>query len=402
MITLSRAHDLLRLRRLALSSQGLLTRKPFGRGLAGAINAIAQIGYVQIDTISVVERAHNHVLQSRVPGFVPAMTNQMLVDRDIFEYWSHAAAFIPITDYKFSLPYKQAVKNGKVHWFKSPDKKLMKGLLDRVRTDGPLRSRDLEAASANREGWWDWKPAKKALEQLYMQGDLMVSSREGFQKAYDLTERVLPSGIDAAVPSTEEFAQHLLQRQLGCHGCMTLRGISYLRKDAKLREAIKSLVDEGLATNDLEEVQIPSGDVLILPAGTLDQRLPRVDHRMRILSPFDNAVIQRDRLKALFDFNYQIECYVPAPKRKHGYFSLPLLYGDAFVGRMDCKAHRKDRHFEIKALHCESAKFEDSAAVAAFKDAALQFSEFNGCDRLSLTAVYPKRFAKPIQKALKL
>ena len=147
---------------------------------------------------------------------------------------------------------------------------------------------------------------------------------------------------------------------------------------------------------------MPGGEVFIIRAGTLDYRLPRIDHRMRILSPFDNAVIQRDRLKTLFDFDYQIECYVPAPKRKHGYFSLPLLYGDSFVGRMDCKAHRKDKHFEIKALHCESRKFGDDAVVEAFKEAAIQFSGFNGCDRLSVTAVYPKRFAKPMQQALKL
>ena len=206
MIEINNPQELTRLRRLALSTQGLLQAQPFGHGLDGARKAINQIGYVQIDTISVVERAHHHVLHSRVPKFEPAMTNQLLLNGDIFEYWTHAAAFIPISDFRFSLPYKHAIKSGQTHWFKNPDKKLMDELLARIGSDGPLRSRDLEANTKKRAGWWDWKPAKKALEQLYMQGDLMVSDREGFQKTYDLTERVLPSQMDSKIPSMDEFA----------------------------------------------------------------------------------------------------------------------------------------------------------------------------------------------------
>ena len=180
----SKQQDTARLRRIALSAQGLLQTQPFGRGINGARTAVNHIGYVQIDTISVVERAHHHVLYSRVPDYTPAMLNQMLLDRDVFEYWSHAAAFLPIQDFRFSLPYKHAIKNGQTHWYKNPDQKLMAELLARIRSEGPLKSRDVEAATENRGVWWDWKPAKKALEQLYMQGDLMVSSREGFQKTY--------------------------------------------------------------------------------------------------------------------------------------------------------------------------------------------------------------------------
>jgi len=212
MITINRPRDLVRLRRRSLAAQGLLQTQPFGTGIAGAIKAINHIGYVQLDTISVVERAHHHV-----PKFKPEMTNQMLLDGDIFEYWTHAAALIPIDDYRFSLPYKNEIKSGRIHWYKNPDKKLMLKLLARIRLDGPLRSRDLENSNSKREGWWDWKPAKKALEQLYMQGDLMVSNREGFQKTYDLTERVLPSHINSKTPSTEEFAEHLIEQQLRCH-----------------------------------------------------------------------------------------------------------------------------------------------------------------------------------------
>ena len=129
MIKVNNSKDLARLRRLCLSAQGLLQSQPFGQGLAGARKAINHLGYVQIDTISVVERAHHHVLHSRVPKFNPAMTNQMLVNGDIFEYWTHAAAFIPISDFRFSLPYKHAIKSGQTHWYKTPNRKLMAELL---------------------------------------------------------------------------------------------------------------------------------------------------------------------------------------------------------------------------------------------------------------------------------
>lgn len=121
MIELKHPRDLARLRRLALSSQGLLQIQPYGSGLSGARKAISHLGYVQIDTISVIERAHHHVLHSRVPKFTSDMTNQMLLNGDIFEYWSHAAAFLPINDFRFSLPYKHAIKNGQTHWYKNPD-----------------------------------------------------------------------------------------------------------------------------------------------------------------------------------------------------------------------------------------------------------------------------------------
>ena len=392
--------DHARIRRLALSAQALLQSQPFGRGLSGARRAIAHLGYVQIDTISVVERAHHHVLYSRVPGFKPAMVNQLLLKRDIFEYWAHAAAFLPMDDFRFSLPYKQAIKSGQIHWFKTRDTKLMRELLARIRIDGPLRSRDIETKASSRAGWWDWKPAKKALEQLYMEGDLMVSNREGFQKTYDLTERVLPSEVSTKIPSVGEFAAHLLDQQLRCHGLVSLKGITYLRRNAELRNAVKDLVDERLAQGSLGQVQLPSGDMFLLKSGLLDQRLPRSSNRMRILSPFDNCVIQRDRLKEIFDYDYQLECYLPAAKRKYGYFCLPLLYRDEFIGRMDCKVHRKTRKLEIKSLHLDQTDLDQDQLIPLFVEAMLDFSRFQQCDHIVLGKVNPESFEPALHSAL--
>ncbi|MFT5888608.1 MAG: hypothetical protein ACI9BO_001431 [Zhongshania sp.] len=316
MIELKHSQELARLRRLALEAQGLLQTQAFGSGLAGARKAIEHLGYIQIDSISVVERAHHHIIHTRVPKFEPAMTNKMLLDGDIFEYWTHAAAFLPIADFRFSLPYKNAIKNGQTHCFKTRDTKLMDELLAQIRIDGPIRSRDLESNTTTGAGWWDWKPAKKALEQLYMQGDLMVSDRQGFQKTYDLSERVLPSHVNSKMPSMEEFTAHLLDQQLRCHGLVSLKGLTYLRRNTELRKTMNALVNERLAQRSLEQVRVSSGEVFVLATAALERRLPRWNKRMLILSPFDNSVIQRDRLKALFEYDYQIECYVPEAKRR--------------------------------------------------------------------------------------
>lgn len=401
MIEITRKADRQRIRRITLNAQGLLQAEPFGRGVSGARKAINHIGYVQIDTISVVERAHNHVLHSRVPNYQSEMMNQLLLNRDIFEYWAHAAAFLPIQDFRFSLPYKHAIKNGQTHWYKKRDTKLMNELLERVRIEGPLRSRDLESGNSKRGGWWDWKPAKKALEQLYMEGDLMVTSREGFQKVYDLTERVLPADINTQVPGVEEFAEHILEQQLRCHGLVSLKGLTYLRRNPELRKAIQNLLDEQVAQKVLEQVRLHTGDVYFVETGALEHRLPRVSNQMKILSPFDNSVIQRERLKALFDYNYQIECYVPEAKRQYGYFSLPLLYRDEFIGRMDCKAHRREGRLEIKSLHWEEHDYDDDEVIEAFVKAIDKFKQFQGCDSVVLTDVYPKRLVQSLSIALK-
>lgn len=401
MIEIERPKELARLRRLALAAQGLLQAQPFGRGLAGAREAINHLGYVQIDTISVVERAHHHVVHSRVPGFKPDMINQLLIDKDIFEYWAHAAAFLPIADFRFSLPYKHALKSGQTHWFKNPDKKLMGELLARIESDGPLRSRDLETTTTKRSGWWDWKPAKKALEQLYMQGDLMISDREGFQKTYDLTERVLPSHVNLKMPSMEEFATHIIDQQLRCQGLVSLKGFTYQRRNSELRNTVKTLVNERLAQGDLERVKVRSGEVFIVETGALERPLPRLRNYMQILSPFDNSAIQRERLNALFQYEYQLECYVPEAKRQYGYFCLPLVYRDAFIGRMDCKAHRKIRQLEIKFLHFEPHTFDEGLVVTAFVEAIRQFCHFQQCDSVSLTNVHPEHLSQRLRSALK-
>jgi len=395
----SQPKDLQRLRRIALNSQGLIGSAPFSKGLGGAEAAIQHLGYIQLDSISVIERAHNHIWRSRVPDFKPEQSNQLLESATVFEYWAHAAAYLPMGEYRYYLADKAAVRAGTLRKGYPRDRKLMKQILKQVADEGPLASKDLEDRRTKSNGWWDWKPAKKAIEALYLEGELMICSRAGFQKTYDLTERVLPKGADTTLPTTQERACHMLDQQLACHGLVSTVGATYGRRDAALRKAMKTELDKRHSTEELILVRLPNGSEYHTQPQQLDQPMPRLDNQLKILSPFDNAVIQRKRLIDLFSFDYQLECYVPEPKRNYGYLALPLLYKGEFVGRMDCKAHRAEKVLEVKG-----AFFEESCASPAVSTALAAalpaFAKFQECTDVRVTHVQPKGLQTLLKKAV--
>ena len=400
MLTVSKPRDLQKLRRLALHGQGLTPASAFGHGRTAALRAIEHLGYVQLDSISVIERAHNHTWFSRVPNFNPSLSNDMLEQGEIYEYWAHAAAYMPMRDFRFSLIDKARVRAGE-HRSKLPkDTKLMNKVMQRIRSDGPMSTRDLETPGTKRSGWWDWKPAKKAAERLYLQGDLMICSRVGFQKTYDLTERVLPGSTSTTVPSLSEWAKHLIDEQLNCHSLVTLPGITYSRRHAGLNRAVKAEVLNRVAMAELQQVQLPDNQVYYSRPGLLDQPLPRVSSQLQILSPFDNLVIQRARLQSLFNFDYQIECYVRAAKRRYGYFALPLLYRDELVGRIDCKAHRAQRHLALQSVHLQCKDSDIDSVCRALAAALPDFAKFQDCDSVSCEQVSPQSATRVLQRAL--
>ena len=371
-----------KLRRIALNQQGLLKVDTFGRGKQATLRAIEHIGYVQIDTISVVERAHHHVLWSRVSNYQPEYLSQLMAERQLFEYWSHAAAWLPMRDYRFSLP-RMKQENGDRNWFDSSDKKLTRQILQRVQQEGALLARDFEDTRKGKKEWWDWKPAKRALEQLFMQGELMVTRREGFQKVYDLPERVLPDWVNTTEPTMEEYADHLIDATIRSHGFANARSMVYLRKGKLLRNAIEECIQSKIENGSLLKFELGNGNATYVLPELLEKPAPRINKTVRILSPFDNAVIQRQRGQDIFQFNYLIECYVPQPKRQFGYFCLPLLYGDRFVARADCKAHRKQGVFEVKSLHYEQDFLPDDEFKQALSSAFDSFAKFNGCSEIT-------------------
>ncbi len=388
-----------RLRRIALDRQGLLRASSFGRGRRAALRAIEHIGYVQIDTISVVERAHHHVLWSRVANYRPEFLKRLVRERAVFEYWFHAAAYLPMRDYRFALPRMQAIRAGERHWYRDRDHKLMAEILRRIRDEGPLRARDFEDPRVGKGEWWSWKPAKQALEQLFMQGELMASGREGFQKIYDLPERVLPADVDTRMPSTAEYAAYLIDTNLRAHGFASAKSFTYLRKGGALRSAVRDELAQRLDAGLLVEVPLDDDATAYADPELLERRAPRSRAAVKLLSPFDNAVIQRERGRSVFNFDYQIECYVPAAKRRFGYFCLPILYRDQLVGRVDCKAHRGERRLELKSVFVEGDV--DDGFAGAFVEACRAFAVFNRCVEIELSAVQPARWRGVLDRALR-
>lgn len=344
------------------------------------LNSIEHLAYVQIDTISVVNRAHLHVLWSRNHHFKSEHLDQLFAQKDMFEYWSHAAAFLPIKDYRFSLIRKRQIAAGEKHW-RTREPKMMREIKAVIKAEGPKKSADFKHKHSSKSQWWDWKPAKVALEQLFMEGELMVVKREGFQKVYDLTQRVLPSTIDSTVPNQKQLCHHLIVTYLQAQGLGNVENFAYLRKG--LKPLMKVCVEQMLENNELCQISINDKTYYALPDGLslLDKRLSRQVH---ILSPFDNLVIQRKRLVDIFDYDYQIECYVPANKRRFGYFCLPILYGDQLVGRIDCKAHRKQRVFEVKNLYNERPLKDVHRYHELLRHAIGEFAAFNQCDEVIL------------------
>lgn len=369
-------------RRLALLRQGLLKKQPFGKGKQATLEAIQRLSYVQIDTISVINRTHHHVLWTRVPNYQKDLLHQLVAEKkQVFEYWSHAAAYLPIDDFRYSLPRKHALNTGENHWF-DRDPKMMSWVLERITAEGPLQARDFKAPKDyQKTEMWSWKPAKIALEQLFMEGNLMIKERKGFQKVFDLTERVLPTHIDTRMPTPLELATYLALRTIDAQGLATQKEMGYLRKANRkklLVEALQQLVEEGIILPVLLDEQIYYSRPAYVEA--LPIRLTQ--KQLHLLSPFDNSTIQRKRLKNLFDFDYQIECYVPAPKRKYGYFVLPILWGDEMVGRVDMKADRKQQVFYIKNLVFEPAAVIDDELLAALAAKLKALAQFNDCEKL--------------------
>ncbi len=395
--------DKARLRRIALASQGLDKRQPFGRGVDATLLAIRHLGYVQIDTISVVVRAHDHTLRARVPDFQSQHINRLLQERKIFESQFPVAAFRSIEDFRFTLLHARKFGLKKV----TKDLKLlMKLVLKRIQCEGPLRSRDFEDTRSKSSGWWNWKPAKQALEQLYFQGDLMISARVGFEKTYDLTERVLPTSVDISVPSLEEFACFLVDTTLRSHGFATYKSFtSGGRHGVPLGDSVKAELKRRTDAGKLKEITIDSGAKYWIEIQTLERPLGRRSPQItRLLSPFDSTVIQRDRILEIFDFDYKIECYVPESKRRYGYFCLPILHDDQLVGRMDCKSHRDKSRFEIKTLYLEpefASRKQLEKLVDPLSMAIVDYALFDSCSDVAVTRSDPNLAKSLLTKALK-
>ncbi|MEM6584109.1 MAG: crosslink repair DNA glycosylase YcaQ family protein, partial [Pseudomonadota bacterium] len=260
-----------------------------------------------------------------------------------------------------------------------------------------LMARDFEH-SGNKVGDWSQKPAKRALEYLFMQGDLMTAGRIGFQKVYDLTERVLPPDTDVSVPTEEEHARFLISSYLHANGLGQPAQMTYLLKGKK--QAVQESLQAMHSAEEVIEVRVGEAKYYALPnaESLLDQPLSR--SKAKILSPFDNLLIQRKRMQALFDFDYQLECYVPAAKRKYGYFCLPVLYNGALSGLVDCKVNKAADTLELTTLIMDSRSADAESFAVALGKELVNFSAFNQCSSVSLQNCKPTKLTSMVMESM--
>ena len=406
-------------RKIVLDAQLLNSQSDLYSGKDGLTQIFDQLGYIQIDTINIIERSHNHTLWTRFPGYNNNMLHDLqAIDHNIFEYWGHAMSYLPMSDYRYFLPKMKRFQNPTHPWvlnmYKN-GKHLLEPVMDRIREEGSLASKDFSRPDNQKGGtWWDWKPAKFALEYLFWRGDLMITERRNFQKVYDLTERVLPSNIDISLPSDKEIAEYLVKRALKSMGIANSKEIQkFMQPDAArdsdfravdrevINQAIKGLIDE----KNIIKVNIESekGNDNYVLSETINNitDIKETNQSVHFLSPFDNLIIQRERVRRLFNFEYTLECYVPAPKRKHGYFVLPILFGNKFVGRIDPKADRK-----LRILIINNTSFEEGFEITdefleKFSRKMIEFTKFNQCNSVLIENVKPAKLKPIIKSAIK-
>ena len=363
---------------LMLAAQGLLRPPQQPAGKADVLATIRQIGILQIDTISVVARSPYLVLWSRLGNYQPTWLDQLLAEGALFEYWAHAACFIPIED--FALFRGQMLKTRAAdysthYWSPLEHADLVQRILERIRAEGPLRSSDFESENKPQGGWWNWKDEKRALEHLFNTGELMIARREKFQRVYDLQERVLPGWDDRQACSEEETRRALALKTVRAQGISRLAWMAhyYYQPKTGLAELVKGLAREGA----LFEVEVdgwpesayvhPDRQELLAQAaaGALEPT------HTTLLSPFDPLILDRTRARQVFGFDFTIECYLPQAKRRFGYYALPILHRGALAGRLAAKAHRAKGVFEVKGIWLEPG-FELKGAFAEELGAALQ------------------------------
>ena len=393
-------------RKLALHCQGLDGEWAPPSGKEGIAQTIERLGYLQIDTIAVVRRAHHHTLWVRRPDYDPQMLHELQAkDRRFFEWWAPAMSYVPMADYRYFMAGvgRGSIRRWKRRWFEE-NQDVVEGVLERIRQEGPLGSKDFKAPEGHKRGtWWSWKPAKEALEVLFDMGELVVSERRNFQRIYDLRERVIPDWVDRSEPSAEEVEQFRARRVLGGRGFAPVDGVrwGWGRRSAASPEAVQALVDTGEVTQF--EIEGLEGAFCALTA-RLNETMGQTSGgaHVHILSPFDNLVIRRGWLREYFDFSYKLEAYTPAAKRKYGYFCHPVLWGERFVGRMDAKADRKAKTFIVRKLIFEPGFAEYEGFWPGFTQKLEMLMTFSGCERIVIEQTDPEKAKVPLERALGL
>jgi uncharacterized protein YcaQ len=395
-------------RTLMLAAQGLAKRPSRPATKDDVLRTIRLMGALQIDTIHVVARSPYLVLWSRLGSYEPRWLDELLTEGALFEYWSHEACFLPIEAYPL---YRPRMINARTMGWKYPldfvesNQAEIRELLEVVRENGPVRAADFERQDGKAGGWWEWKTEKRALEALFTSGELMISSRRNFHRVYDLRERVLPSWSDDQTPSFDEANRQLALSAVRALGISKPRWVAdYFRTNIRdTVEAVRALVEDGsLIAVEVEGWEEPA---LIHPD---NRRL--VDRVIRgrveptlttLLSPFDPTVWDRARTRYMFEFDYKLECYKPESARLYGYFVLPILHRGKLVGRLDAKAYRKEKLFEVRSIFFEPGVTIEDELISGVALALKECARWHNTPSVAIRRSEPRGVAARLRRALK-
>ncbi|QOZ30131.1 winged helix-turn-helix domain-containing protein [Bradyrhizobium sp. CCBAU 51753] len=332
-------------RRIWLRAQRLDTRAPFAEGASAVADAVDHLGYVQIDTINVIERCHHHILFSRIPDYRRADLKQaQSTDKTVFEYWTHALSYVPSKDFRFFLPAMKAHKRDGHQWYSSVTPADTRKIMRLLRA-GPLTIRDIDddVLTEKEHLWQSRKPSKRALQLAFYGGVATISERNGMLKTYELMTRHFGWDKPPKPASASEQTAYLLDRALRSQGVVSLDSVCHL--DAPSKKAVRRLIEARVRRNELISLALEGAGKqehwvrpeVLEQAGEADPGL------VHILSPFDPLIIQRKRTELFFGYGHRFEAYVPKEKRVFGYFALPVLVGDDIVAAIDLKTDRQNK-----------------------------------------------------------
>lgn len=398
-------------RSLLLAAQGLQEPPTEPARKADVLAAIRRMGLLQIDTISVVARSPYLVLWSRLGDYEPRWLEELLAEGVLFEYWAHAACFLPVEDY--GIYRRRMLEYAEDHGYMpsglssrdADQREVMERVIARIREQGPVRSADFQCDRDRARTWWDWKPEKIALEHLFNAGALMIAHRERFQRVYDLRERVLPDWDDARTPSWEEARRLLALKAVRALGLARARWLvgstGYFGNNLRSRD-VPAVLAEATGAGELFTVTVEGSDE---PACVHRDNRALAERAAEgalastvttFLSPFDPVVSARE----LFGFEYRIEVYTPTARRRYGYYTLPILHRGALVGRLDPKAHRKEGRFEIKALHLEPGVPVTEELVAELATTLRECAAWHGTPEVLVCQSDPPELAARLKALL--
>ena len=334
-------------RRIWIRAQRLDERAPFGDGADAVANAVAHLGYVQIDTINVIERCHHHILFTRIPGYKRLdLRRAQTHDKSVFEYWTHALAYVSSADFRYFMAGMKLHRRQSDRWFAAVTPADKRKVM-RLAKQGPLTIRDIDDELREKDHEWaSRKPSKRALQLAFFEGRLAVSERNGMLKTYDMMERHFgwdhAPGMLPKAATASEVAAYLLDRALRSQGAVSLDSICHL--DAPSKANVKRIIDARVRRSELVPVALDGAKHMhwATPEAleTPGEISPDLVH---ILSPFDPLVIQRKRCELFFGYGHKFEAYVPKEKRLLGYFALPVLAGDRIVAALDLKTDRQNK-----------------------------------------------------------